>query len=178
MVSGEGENSVVSKEHDWSLPCKIVFLMKPFFSFKDFFKSRVFSSLLPQGLIFYKRKKSSLENIVSWRSQLILPHWGLKGFARISGFTLKVCVLWNVYFSPLNKVTPQIGHREYSEPSHSLPKKWSPSSFWEKDHTLCFTNVIFNPSLLGTYILVNQIWKLNFNFDSFKIGKNVRGKWW
>ena len=38
--------------------------------------------------------------------------------------------------------------------------------------------MIVNLSLLGTYILANPILKLNFNFDSFKIGGNVIGKWW
>lgn len=95
----------------------------------------------------------------------------MKGVARNSGFTLKVCVLWDVYILPFNKDTPQLGHEEYSLSQATLYQKCNSSSFWGKEHALYLTDVTFNPSLLGTYILANPILKLNFNFDSFKIGK-------
>lgn len=102
----------------------------------------------------------------------------MKGVGRNSGFTLKVFVLWDVYILLLNKDTPQICHKEYSEPGHSAPEKYTSSSFWEKEHALYFTNVIFNPSLLGTNILANLVIKLNFDFDSFRIGNKFIEQWW
>ena len=98
----------------------------------------------------------------------------MKGVAKNSGFTL----LWDVYILPLNRHTPPNRSQGILSEPKPLYQKCSSSCFWEKEHALYFTDMIFNPSLLGTYILANLILKLNFNFDSFKIGGNVIGKWW